>query len=433
MNFVEARDYLYSRRRLGMKYNLDRMISLLSRLGDPQKSFRTVHIVGTNGKGSTTALLAETCRQLGFVTGRTTSPHLLDYRERIAVDGRWIPPETVAGFVTMFRPLIEEHEATFFEVTTAMAAWHFRESGVEWAIAEAGLGGRLDATRAWHGAGTVFTGVDIEHSRILGSTRALIAREKVAVADPGTALVAARQHYRVEEVIAEAVLTNSLLRAYPVDGARSSLEGEHQARNAGLALSAARLLLGRTAADVDEAFAKACRSLEWPGRLDLRRGSPPILFDVAHNPQSLIRLCSYLSEGETPVAGVVGFLEDKPWRRMAAMLKGYIDPVVTTTPLSERLLPASRLALRFGELGSAATPVDRIEDAVALGRSLACGLLVVTGSFYVVGEAMLACWRRNWIDGPSGEEAQVLDTPGVMDGYDRQNPDPSGLTGTGGR
>jgi dihydrofolate synthase/folylpolyglutamate synthase len=433
MNFVEARDYLYSRRRLGMKYNLDRMISLLGRLGDPQNAFRTVHIVGTNGKGSTTALLAETCRHLGIVTGRTTSPHLLDYRERIAVDGRWIPPDAVAGFVTRFRPLIEEHEATFFEVTTAMAAWYFRESGVQWAIAEAGLGGRLDATRAWHGAGTVFTGVDIEHRRILGSTRALITREKVAVADPGTVLIAARQHYRVEDVISGAVLSNSLLRAYPVEGAPSPLAGEHQSRNAGLALSAARLLLGRAEAEVDEAFGKACRSLTWPGRLDLRRGSPAILFDVAHNPQSLARLCSYLSERELPVTGVVGFLEDKPWRRMAAMLEGILDPVVTTTPLSERLLPASRLSARFEDLGMRSTPVDSIEDAVALGRSLSDGLLVVTGSFYVVGEAMLACWRRKWIDEPSGEDAQVLETPGVMEGYDKENPDPSGLSGTGGR
>jgi dihydrofolate synthase/folylpolyglutamate synthase len=414
MRYTEAIDYLYGRRRLGMKYGLERMEALLADLGNPQKSFRTVHVVGTNGKGSTTALLSEISRQLGLKTGRTTSPHLLDYRERISVDGRWIPPDSVVEFVDSYRPLVEKHEATFFEITTAMAAWHFEREGAEWVIAEAGLGGRLDGTHSYLGEATIFTGVDIEHSRILGRTRSAIAREKLAIASPGTLLVAAGQASHVEKTIRQAVVDQSLLRAWPVDAGRAPLAGPHQLANAGLALSAALLLFGRPEHEVLGAFGRACGSLRWPGRLDLRKGRPDILFDVAHNPQSMARLCGYLDEKDLPVAGVVGILEDKPWKRMAAGLRGYLEPVVATTPLSERLLPASTLSAEFERLGVRSSAVESIEEAVETGRRLASGLLVVTGSFYVVGEAMLSCWRRGWISPPRGEEAQVLETPGLL-------------------
>lgn len=415
MNYAEAREWLFSRRRLGMKYGLDRMTALLDALGNPQKSFRTIHVVGTNGKGSTTALLSRTAEELGFVTGRTTSPHLLDFRERVAVSGRWIPPQCVTSFVDRHRGVFEAVEATFFEITTAMAAWHFRNAGVEWAIAEAGLGGRLDATRAFGGECTVFTGVDIEHRRILGNTRSAIAAEKVAIAGPGTLLVSARQHYRVEEVISRAVETMQLERAYPLPGGDSALPGEHQVGNAALARTAARLAFGRSEEETDSAFTRACRSLRWPGRLDMRRGSLDVLFDVAHNPQSMSRLLEHLNTLGRRATAVVGFLEDKPWRRMAAMISNSFEGVVATTPLSERMLPASRLRDEFARLGARAAACDSIEEAVAEGRRLAGDLLVVTGSFYVVGEAMLACWRRGWIEPPEGEEAQVLDSPGGLE------------------
>ncbi len=414
-SYAEARDWLFSRRRLGMRYGLDRMTALLEALGNPERSFRTIHVVGTNGKGSTTALLARTAEELGFVTGRTTSPHLLDYRERIAVSGRWIPPESVVRFVRRHRGVAEAVEATFFEITTAMAAWHFREAGVEWAVAEAGLGGRLDATRTFGGECTIFTGVDIEHRRILGPTKSAITAEKVAIARPGTILVAARQHHRVEEVISRAVEAMQLERACPLPGGDSPLPGEHQVRNSALARTAARLAFGRSEEEVDSAFARACRSLRWPGRLDMRRGSPDILFDVAHNPQSMFRLLEHLGCLGRKATAVAGFLEDKPWRRMAAMISGAFDSLIATTPASERLLPASRLRDELARLGVRASACDSIEEAVAEGRRLAEDLLVVTGSFYVVGEAMLACWRRGWIEPPEGEEAQVMDSPGGLE------------------
>lgn len=411
MRYAEALEYLFGRRRLGMKYGLPRMKALMRDLGSPQDAFRTIHVVGTNGKGSTTALLAETARLLGFRTGRNTSPHLLDFRERIAVDSAWIPPDSVTEFIRDKRGLIERHEATFFEITTSMAAWHFARTGVEWAVVEAGLGGRLDATRTFGGRCTVFTGVDIEHRRILGPTKSVIAGEKLAIAPRGTVLVCHRQHGPVERMVHDAVTARDLDRIVPSPTTLAPLPGDHQLSNAALALAAALSAFGRPAGEVQEAFALACRSLRWPGRLDLRRGKPDVLFDVSHNPQSVARLCEHLSALGRRSAGVVGFLADKPWRRMASMLLGYVDPVVATTPLSDRLLPAGRLDGEFRRLGFDSRPVDPVEAAVAAGRGLAPDLLVVAGSFYVVGDAMLSAWRNGWTEGPSGEESQILDTP----------------------
>jgi len=271
-----------------MKYNLDRMRALMDAMGRPQEAFRTVHVVGTNGKGSTTAILAALFRSLGHSTGHTTSPHLLNYRERVNLDDQWISEEDAARFVTDHRRLIQKHSATFFEITTAMAAWYFSERGAEWVIAEAGLGGRHDATRVYGGEAVVFTGVQIEHSRILGGTRALIAAEKLAIAEEGALLVAGEQSPDVETAIGESVARLHLKRIPPAVVANSPLPGRHQRHNGGLAVAAADRLLPCSTERIRAEYQSLCETgLTWPGRLDFREGAPGILFDVAHNPESM--------------------------------------------------------------------------------------------------------------------------------------------------
>jgi len=384
MNYDDVKDWLFSRRRMGMKYGLERIRKLMADLGDPQSSFRTVHVVGTNGKGSTTAILAEIARHLGFRTGRMTSPHLLDFRERIALDGKWIPREAITG-------------------------WYFARENVDWVIAEAGLGGRFDASRIFGGEGTIFTGVQVEHSRILGKTRPLIAAEKVAIAEKDTLIVAAAQTTDVESVIGKAVTGNSLRRIHPGDVSRESLPGEHQKRNAALAVTAAIELFDRTGAEVELAFERTCETIQWPGRLDLWRGSPSILFDVAHNPEAIGQLLEHISDWPKPVPAVVGFLADKPWKTMAGLLRPHIGPVVTTTPLSERKLEAVDLAGEFDSAGVECHVREDIGEAVAHCRSLSGnGTMLVTGSFFVVGEAMMTAWAKGWIEEPEGEVLQAL-------------------------
>jgi len=393
-----------------MKFGLDRVRKLMIDAGEPQKSFRTVHIVGSNGKGSTTAILSEMLTHLGKRTGRIVSPHLLHYRERTAVDGRWIPEDEVVKFVELFRDGIEECSATFFEITIVLAAWHFRNSNVDIAVAEAGLGGRLDATRLFEGECTVFTGVEIEHRRILGSTESAITGEKVAIAREGSTLIAYIQKPEVERVITDAVEDRNLLREYPEAARTAPLPGDHQKRNAGLAVSAAMKITGYSRDRVMNAFSSACKTLGWPGRIDLREGSPPILFDVAHNPGSVGFLIEHLREhAQLPVPAVIGFLEDKLWREMALQLKGIVGPVVTTTPLNERSLCAEVLCREFRKHGIEAFSEENIGRALERGRSLTTDLLVVTGSFFVVGEAMRHAWENGWIVKPGdGEEQSQL-------------------------
>ncbi len=410
MNYREAEKWLFSRRRMGMKYGLDRMLSMMADIGHPEREFNTVHIVGTNGKGSTAAILSGIAGELGISWGRGTSPHLLDYRERIVVNDKWITEESVAKFITDYRHTIRKHSATFFEITTAMAAWYFALSGVEWVLAEAGLGGRLDATRTYNGAGTIFTGVRVEHSRILGDTREKIATEKVAVAAPGTVLITALQTSGVEEIIQKAVKAQNLKRVLPVTVTISPLPGEHQIHNSGLAYTAAQQLFKKSETELNAAYNRTCSSLRWPGRLDHRKGTPSILFDVAHNPQSMEALVKYIQKWDRNIPMVVGFLSDKPWQKMVKLLKGVSGTVITTTPNSERKLPAADLAAYMEKQGFRVEAQDRIEDAMIRCRQIAKDSpMVVTGSFYVVGDAINHSVSQGWIDALPNSAEYVLD------------------------
>lgn len=395
---------------MGMKYDLDRMLLMMDELDHPESNFRTVHIVGTNGKGSTAAILSGIAGELGISWGRGTSPHLLDYRERIAVNGQWISEDAVAKFITDYRHTIRKHSATFFEVTTAMAAWYFASQGVEWVAAEAGLGGRLDATKTYCGEGTIFTGVRVEHSRILGDTPELISAEKIAIAAPGTLLVASSQTPEVEEVVFKAVKREDLRRVFPVPVKKSPLPGAHQMDNAALAYTAALELFGESETEVQAAYDRTCSSLRWAGRLDHRRGSPSILFDVAHNPQSMEALVKYVESWKKPVPMVLGFLSDKPWHEMVELLKGTAGTVVVTTPDSERKLEARELAAYMKQEGFKIEVREKIGDAVARCREIALDSpMIVTGSFFVVGEALNESISRGWIYGPPNSLEDVLD------------------------
>lgn len=402
--YDRAVEYLFARRRMGMKYGLERIRGLLAAMGNPERSFRTVHVVGTNGKGTTTALLAETASRLGVRTGRFTSPHLLDYRERISVDGLWIPREAVMRFLRLYADDIDSLSATFFEVTTAMAAWWFAEQGVELAAVEAGLGGRLDATRTFGGVATLLTGVRLEHSRILGDTVELIAAEKVAIADPATVLVSPRQPEGVEGVLRGAQRSLGLRRTVPSGAPASPYRGGPSA-NADLAWSGLTELLDVSREELKAAFADACEDMYWPGRQDLRPGEVDMLFDVAHNPQSMEALLETAGELGPPLPAVVGFLRDKMHGRMSDQLAGLLDPVTATTPTDpDRALQASELARGLRRRGVRCSVEPDIAAAVEACRqsALASGApaMVVTGSFFVVGEAMLAAHRRGWIEIP---------------------------------
>ncbi len=414
MSYRETEAWLFSRRRMGMRYGLERMERLLEGMSHPERSFRTVHVVGSNGKGSVTSYVDAALRGLGYRTGRVLSPHLLDYRERTSVCGEWIPPDDVVRFVREHRQLIEECEATFFEVTTAMAAWHFARSGVEVAAVEAGLGGRLDATRPFRGECTVLTAVELEHSRILGGTEAEIAAEKVAIARPGSMLVSPPLPPGVERVLACRADEAELERSGPLEVDLPAVLGGHRRRNAGLAAAAVMKVAGLSPGEASGLLARIALRTRIPGRQDLWAGPSPMLFDVAHTPVAVSLLAERIAGSWTPpLPGVVGFLADKRWREMLPLLEGVLEPVVTTTPLDERALPAGELASAMTDAGMMATAREDIGEALLEAAGRGVFPVVVTGSFFVVGEAMRRAWELGLSDPPEGEVAQVLLSPGA--------------------
>jgi len=400
--------------RQGIKYDLARMIDLAERTGHPERSFRTLHVAGSNGKGSTCAFLAAMLQAAGHRVGLYTSPHLVSFRERIRVDGLAAPDAELSAWHEELRPLLAEAGASFFEATTLLAFVHFARKDVDVAVIEVGLGGRLDATNVIEPEGVAITSLSLEHTKILGSTIAEIATEKAGVIK-GAPVVStvwqpeARAVLRARADDAGAELT--LLergRDWDVEGdtlvfpshgeqARVGLEGPHQIENAALAWFLARAVheAGRLAIP-PSARCTGLENTSWPGRFDRRkRAGRTILFDVAHNADGARALAmalraTYAAE-KLPV--VLGVLADKDQGAMCDALGPIADPLWLTTPLEpERALRAEelgRIASSRGFRGRVMEPPGEAARA-ALAAHTGSTPVVITGSLFTVGPAMAA-------------------------------------------
>jgi dihydrofolate synthase/folylpolyglutamate synthase len=410
---------------------LARMRRLLAALGDPQHGLRTVLVAGTKGKGSTAAMLAAVLRAHGLEVGLTVKPHLVDYRERIRVDGRQISAEQVAALVARLRAAVRaaaedgRDPPTYVEATVALALMHFAAAHVDIAVVEVGIGGRLDATNVLDPQVSVITPISYDHTEILGTTLAAIAGEKAGIIRPGVPVVSAPQPEEaravIERVAAERgaplvlvgrdieveVEESSLagVRAtvrgvrgrYPI---RIPLLGRHQAINAGTAIAAAELLAGRGLAGRDATLAapgvrRGIASVRWPARVELVATSPYTIIDVGHNPASVAALRVTLEEllaGRRLVL-VFGMLATKDYRTVAAIIAPLASAIVTTTPDNPHALPASALADEVRRYTAQVVALPDRREAVERGRALAGpdDVLVITGSFYLVGQA------REWL------------------------------------
>ncbi|MGH7582697.1 MAG: bifunctional folylpolyglutamate synthase/dihydrofolate synthase, partial [Gemmatimonadales bacterium] len=321
MTYQGALEFLIPRT-TQLKFGLDTTRRLLASLGDPHRMFPSIHVGGTNGKGSVATLMALALGRAGFRVGLYTSPHLISFRERIRVDGVPITEDAVAMWTGTMRAEIEAIDATFFEATTAMALAHFAARHVDVAVIEVGLGGRLDSTNVITPLVSVVTHIALDHQKYLGDTLEAIAREKAGIAKPGVPFVIGEDDPRLAALLREAALDT-------VDGGDSdhaaivtvpsgivwsgelSLAGRHQRRNAAVAAAALELLptaLHPPAAVMAAAFAAA----SVPGRFD-RRGR--WLFDVAHNPDSMAALVESIQEAALPrpIHALVSILGDKDW------------------------------------------------------------------------------------------------------------------------
>lgn len=418
LTYAELVDELFPRLTGGIRWGLERTQRMLASVGDPHRSFRVVHVGGTNGKGSVAAHVEAILRRAGSRVGLYSSPHLCTFRERIRIDGAPIPEQALLAAAERVWPAVRAEAPSFFEATTAIAFLALADAGVDTAVVEVGLGGRLDATNVVTPDVVVLTNVSLDHVQLLGPTLADVAREKAGIIKTGVPVVTAEAGGVAADTFrdtAEAggaplrVVTADMVRdvAPAADGTeftlmgthwgelhlRTPLAGRHQASNAALAVHALDVApaLRPEAGVIMEGVAR----VHWPGRLQVARaGGVTWILDVAHNVAGIEALVAALQElaFPQPVAALVGVLGDKDWRGMLAPLNAAVDHMILTVP------PTAPQDRRWNpEDALAAAPSDRAEIELdftaALGRAHefaanAGGSVVVTGSFHTVGDAL---------------------------------------------
>ena len=406
---MDALSYLFSLEQFGIKFGLASIRALLARLGNPDHAFRSIHIAGTNGKGSVTAMVDSVLRRAGHRSARYTSPHLIDLSERFVVDGRAVAAAEMARAAEDVRQAIEgaiadgtlSAKPTFFEATTAMAFDMFRRAGVEFAVIEVGLGGRLDSTNVIDPIVTAITSIDFDHQQYLGNTLADIAGEKAGIIKPGVPVVVgdvAPEAYGVIERIArergaELIRADAAEREYgPIT---LGLRGAHQVANARVAMRVLETLerLGVTIGR--QAIVDGLTTVTWPGRLEHRTlpDGREIILDAAHNPAGAAALASYLrgleGAGSTKPALVFAAMRDKDVDGMLTVLLPAIGRVVVTRPSNPRAANPEELAARIRAIAPA-LPIDIVSPpAAALAAATKISrLVVVAGSIFLLGDVM---------------------------------------------
>ncbi len=423
MLYEEAMEYMQNLTKFGMNFGLERISELLRRLGEPHRRIKVIHVGGTNGKGSTTAILASVLQSSGYRVGTFTSPHLHSYTERFRINGAEIDPNQVAKLITHLCPHIEtmvqdgfEHP-TEFEVSTALAFCYFAEEAVDYLVLEVGLGGSIDSTNVVHPLLSLITNVTMDHMDYLGDTVSDIARVKAGIIKPGVPVVTASDNPEVLAIIQEICRAKGCtliqvgqdvtweygehsLRGQYFDYQGNKwrftelwlpLLGQHQVVNAAAALAALEVLAGLGVHMEENALRDGLSKTVWPARLELLGGKPPVLIDGAHNYEGArsLRLALDTYFPERKIVMVLGMLGDKERFRVVAELAPRARKVIITKPNSPRAGDWQQLAAQAREFISDVDVVESIADAVLSGmkQTGVDDLVCITGSLYMVAEA----------------------------------------------
>ncbi|HXX58293.1 MAG TPA: folylpolyglutamate synthase/dihydrofolate synthase family protein [Thermodesulfovibrionales bacterium] len=436
MNYDDAIAYLYALQKHGIKLGLENTARLLSLLGNPQNSFQSIHVAGTNGKGSTSAMLASMLGAARFRVGLFTSPHLISFTERIKVNGVEIREEEVVELTGEIKDVIERRRKedasqqtflpTFFEFVTAMAFLFFKRKGIEWAVVETGMGGRLDATNLLLPRVSVITKISLDHREFLGSTLKDIAAEKAGIIKRGIPVVSSMQDGVAIETVRQkalekeaplflygrdftARLRNSDLHgiSFGYKGNHSfsdlfvPLCGMHQVENASVAVRAFELV--EIGDSLPAAVKRGLAGTVWPGRLELLemgRDSADILIDGAHNPSASQALADslrrYYRFSYGKIVLILGIMSDKDTEGIMKPLLPIASEIIFTAPGYERAAAPDKLSEEASALGfSGARIAPTMKEAIDLAKRLGSSessersLIVITGSFYTIGEAKI--------------------------------------------
>ena len=417
MNYIEARRALEGLPSTEVKPGLDRIVRLLEHLGHPEREFPAIHVAGTNGKGSVVAMLSSVLTHAGYRIGRFTSPDLIDFRDRISVDGEWISKKEFSQQVDQILPFLTDTQdpPTLFEVLTAIAFSHFAKRKVDLAVVEVGLGGRYDATNVVQSMLTILTTVGMDHTALLGDTIEKIAWEKAGIAkesvpfiigdlSPQAEGVAQKECERVGTELVNVTDITLKRSSYGLDFAayevgvsslpksvKIPLVATYQQENLRLVLKAITELR-RGLEIADEAIVSGLASTEWPGRFEVMSREPLIILDGAHNPHAMRALATevktFFPQSDKRQL-LFGVLADKEYGAMARTLFSLFSRVTLTSSHSPRALPADRLAgiaadmsVDYGLTGSVTEGL-----ATAQARLRPDDALLITGSLTVVREA----------------------------------------------
>ena len=441
--YQDALDYLYrfidyslkrNFRYTADKFNLERLHKFMHYLGDPHKDYGIIHVAGTKGKGSVSAMCASVLAAEGYKTGLYTSPHMVDFTERVQVNGQHIPKADLVQAVNQLKPVTEKvPEITTFELTTAMAFLYFSQQDVDYVVLEVGLGGRLDATNIVDPLVSVITSISYDHIKILGNTLSEIATEKAGIIKPNVPVVISPQKEEARLKLEQIAKKNNspiirVGRNYMYAADNHSLDGQtllvwtpeeqplvdefiesagraiwsptrlripllgfHQVENAATAYAALKTIEKYGVSLSQRAYREGFAKVQWPGRMEILRKHPPVVIDSAHNRYSALKLRQAMDDyfPGLPIILVFGASEDKDIEGMFHELMPRVWRVITTESTHPRSIEAevlARMAHRFGRPAQAILP---IEDAIvtALEEAGQESVLLVTGSIFIAAAA----------------------------------------------
>lgn len=429
--FQDACDWLSGFEKYGWVFGLERITLLLGKLGNPHQELKSIHVAGTNGKGSVCKYVSSILQKAGYSVGLYLSPHVERFSERISINNQEISHEDFAMLVTQVKPIVEDlkqqnNTPTFFEIVTVLAFLHFKRCSVDYAVVEVGLGGRFDATNVVHPIVSVITNISLEHTDILGKDLATIASEKAGIIKAGVPVVTAAREIAqgtIENVARERnvplvcidqenwkrtshqqrtqeFLVHGSFKDYTV---KTSMLGHHQGENIAIAIAAVeQLQMGGvylTDADIQDGIAVAAH----PGRMEIVSEKPLILLDGAHNPAGMSMLATTLQADFSSyrIILVLGVLKDKDLKTMVSMIVPSSDVVIVTRSGNPRAADPQILKETIEEFDSKKTIVveDTVARAVDYAKRIAKqkDMICVSGSLFTVGEARTYVLSKNKI------------------------------------
>ena len=393
-------DKLFSLQRLGIKVGLDHTIQLLNRCGNPHNKLKTIHLAGTNGKGSTAAILQSILRTAGLKVGLYTSPHLVSFNERIRVNGSPISNDFIIDFMKKFNDDINEIESTFFETTTVLSLCYFYFKKVDVAIIETGLGGRLDSTNVLNPNLSIITSIDIDHQNILGNTIEEIANEKAGIIKKNTPLITFKQPKKILDILRnraktlnakieivvdpQKIVVDNFSTKFVINNKTFSIPliGKHQAYNAALAIRSSNIFMGPLSYQM---IKDGIKNTVWPGRFQLLNNKLKIFYDVAHNSAGINTIRSTLNSlNALEKIGLIILKEDKDVDQISNSLKGLFDELIISTVPNAQLMSIDELNKSLNRCNIICKPIDPIEKAFnyILDKAEKGAVTIIFGSHY---------------------------------------------------